>query len=677
MVEVEILRWIVALPLASAGLLGFGVAVLRREVAPRSLVWWSTLPLVGGFALSWYAFAKLVQHGGDALLVDNLYSWVGGGVGAAAFSADLALQLDSLTAVMCIAITAVGALVLVHASATLPDDDRPDSGSQRFFCLANLALASALLAVLADNLLVFFLGWVCLGLFGSVLMGFWYSDETSADASSAGFIADRFGDWVLLIVILLVFTSLSGVGAPTVTFRGIQAHFPEIAGLALEAPVWLGGLGGAWPLPSLLALGVLVAACTRAGQLPFQVWWPQAGGPAPAAALVQSVTSVGVGIYLVCRLSYVFALAPEAATAMAWLGAATALLAAGAAAVQRDLLRLLTYSTMSQLGLALLAAGCGAYGVALFQLLAHAFAKVALLLAAGTLVQQAGERDIWRMGGLRAPLWRTHAWMWVAALTLAGLPPLAGFFAQGEVLVSVARADAVFEHRTLFWIGLGVVALTAFTLARALFVAFGGDARATPSFRATVADPGRPAMPVLGVLTVFAAIAGLLTPPQFWGDVLGVAGSDSLGNFVAPVLAAAPFEATDSGARWRTAGLQVLAFGLGLAAAWGLYVARPVLADRLAMRLPALHRLLERGFYVDALWRWLVVRPVRFVSDRVLYRGLDRNVIDAGAVTGGANLLRGVASHLLKYSQSGLTQGYLLTMLVGALAIALYLARWG
>jgi len=398
-------------------------------------------------------------------------------------------------------------------------------------------------------------------------------------------------------------------------------------------------------------------------------------GPTPVSALIHAATMVTAGVYMVCRLSFLFAAAPDASAVVAWTGALTAIFAATIAITQTDIKKVLAYSTVSQLGYMFLAAGCGGYSAAIFHLGTHAFFKALLFLGAGAVIlAMHHEQDVTRMGGLHRKLWQTHIVFLIGVLAIAGVPGFSGFFSKDEILVT-AYAASVPGARWLHAIGLVTAGLTAFYMFRLYFLTFWGECRAPREVREHLHDAAPVVINPLWALAFFSVFAGIGGLPQVWGDLIGVPNSNSLGNFLAPVLAETAHHAIDHATEYALAAAAVGIAGVGALLAWLLYVVRPELPERIAAATGGLYRLLLNKYWIDEIYDALIVRPLVRISDRVLFRGVDAGLIDGVAVNGSASLVRGLASHGLKYAQSGLTQGYIFFMIAGAVAIVAFLLR--
>jgi NADH-quinone oxidoreductase subunit L len=673
--QYDLLRFVPALPLLSAAVHGAWLALVRRPFARGLVVALSCGSVIASFGLSCVALLALVRlPEGSRVLTDELFTWIGSG----SFSAEAALLLDPLSALMILVVTGVGSLIHVYSIGYMDDDQREDRGFQRFFCYLNLFTFAMLMLVLADNLVLMFLGWEGVGLCSYLLIGFWYSDRFYTYCGSKAFIVNRIGDFGFLIGIFLLFWSLAGEGAPTVDFRDLAEALPQIAERAVALPAWLHWLPGApeWRLTTLCALCLFLGAVGKSAQIPLHVWLPDAmAGPTPVSALIHAATMVTAGVYMACRLGFLYDVAPGAAATVAWTGGLTALFAATMAVAQTDIKKVLAYSTVSQLGTMFVAAGCGAYGAAMFHLGTHACFKALLFLGAGAVILATHhEQDVERMGGLRHKIPHTHAVFLVGVLAIAGVPPLSGFFSKDEILLSAYAAERLPGHSALFGLALATAALTAFYMLRLHFRTFAGPTRMASAEFAHVHEPAATVRVPLYALAFLSAVAGFAGLPQVYGDWLGVRDSNSVARFLEPVVSHAEHavaHATELG----LAGLAIAAALAGALAAYLLYVRAPALPDRLAAAFSAPYRILRDKYYVDELYDALLVRPLVALSDAVLFRGVDAGLIDGAGVNGPARLVRAAASGALKYVQSGLAQGYLVLMLLGSALILGFLVR--
>jgi NADH-quinone oxidoreductase subunit L len=670
------LRWIPLLPLLAAIVMGVSVGVVRRALSDRVVVGLSLAAVGGSLLATVLSFIELISQEKAAPIRDRVATWIGSGVGSRSFNVDFVLRFDALSAVMCLVVTGVGILILVYSFSYMEEDDRDDRGFERFFCYMNLFFSAMLVLVLADNLVLMFMGWEGVALCSYLLIGFWYASNENAAAGAKAFVVGRIGDAGLLIGILLLFWGLAGAGTPSLSFQGIQAGMPALSKQVLTLPALLGG--GEIRLVSVIAIALFVGAIGKSAQGPLFVWLPDAmAGPTPVSALIHAATMVTAGVYMVTRLSFLYAAAPEAAALIAWTGALTAVLAALAACVQTDLKKVLAYSTISQLGFMFLAAGVGANTAAIFHLVSHAFFKALLFMTVGVIIlAMRHEQDMRNMGNIGSRIRFTRTCMWIGVLSMAGAPPSAGFFSKEQILSATHSAAHVPGHAGLYWIGLVAVGLTAFYGIRLIYGSIYGETRLPAGVRREeIEDPDSRMLWPMGILAALSVAGFLVGLPQFWGDQFGVPESNSIHHFlIAAVTDASVAEGAelDPDAEWV---LVVRALGMSLAGglfAVLLYLVRPSWPEKIARRLAAFHRLALNAGYVDTLYRALVVRPLLALSDRVLFRWLDVRLIDGVLVMGSARALRGLASDFLRYAQSGYAQLYLALMVAGSLAMMLY-----
>ncbi len=660
--ESELLRLIPAIPFLAAVFHGLVLGLTRRE-SPRLLVALvSCGAVLASFAVSIMALFQLLDQPTDAqILLDDVYTWIGAG----RFSVEMAFQLDPLSAVMVLVVSGVGSLIHVYSAGYMDGDHRDDKGYQRFFCYLNLFTAAMLTLVLGDNLVVLFLGWEGVGLCSYLLIGFWYGDAYNAWCGSKAFLVNRIGDFGFLVGILLLFWAMADAGVASVAFRDLEAGFTAIAGRTLALP-WIGEAR----LITVAALCLFLGAVGKSAQLPLYVWLPDAmAGPTPVSALIHAATMVTAGVYMVCRLSFLYAASPEASAVLAWTGAVTALFAATIAIAQSDIKKVLAYSTVSQLGYMFLALGCAGYSAAVFHLVTHAFFKALLFLGAGAVILAlAHDQDIDRMGGLRQRMLGTWITFWIGVAAIVGVPPLSGFFSKDAILVA-AWTSRLPGHTALFGIGLATAGLTGFYMLRLVLRVFHGEPRGPAQVQSRAEDPPDTMMLPLYGLAFLSFFGGFLGLPQVYGDAFfDISDSNSLAHFLEPVVGEAPHEISHS-AEIGLAALAVAASACGAALAWLLYVRRPELPARFRASAGALCEAAASGYWIDDAIDRVLVRPLVWVSDRVLFRGVDGRVIDGIAVHGTAHAVVRLARGSVRRLQTGLAQSYLFLVLAGALAV--------
>ncbi len=664
------IRWIPLLPLLAAAIHGVLLTFVRRAVSRLFVVALSVTAPFLAFLVTCRLFFQLVGHPAEErLLVDELFLWIGAG----SFNAGLSLMFDPLAAVLTLVVTGVGTLIHVYSIGYMDDDHRDDGGFQRFFCYLNLFTASMLFLVLGENLLVMFLGWEGVGLCSYLLIGFWYGDRWNAYCGSKAFIVNRIGDFGFLCGIFLLFWAMADLGHASVSFPTLKTHIGAIAERTVAVPGWLPG-APEWRLTTLIGLALFVGAVGKSAQIPLYTWLPDAmAGPTPVSALIHAATMVTAGVYMVCRMSFLYAEAPGAAATIAWTGGITALFAATMAIAQTDIKKVLAYSTVSQLGYMFLAAGCGAYTAAMFHVTTHAFFKALLFLGSGSVIlAMHHEQDTDKMGGLRKRLPLTHGVFLVGVLAIAGFPGLSGFFSKDEVLLSAWLAEGIPGHRWLYAIGIATAAVTAFYMLRVHARTFWGESRAPREVYAHAREPAATVTYPLVVLAALAIVGGAIGLPQIWGDLIGIPHSNSLANFFHGVVAEHAHHASHA-TEWALAGAAVAAMIAGFLGAYWLYVASPDLPARIRGGLGPVFRTVRDKYYVDQLYDAVFVRPLVAFSDRVLFRWIDAGLIDGLGANGTAQLVRASAGRVLKYAQSGLAQGYLFAMVVGSAVVIAWL----
>jgi NADH-quinone oxidoreductase subunit L len=589
------------------------------------------LPILA-FLATVASFLQL-RAGGWAPLVETAYTWAT--IGESRFAIEF--WFDRLTAVMALIVTGVGSLIHVYSTGYMHED----RSYARFFAYLNLFLFFMLLLVLGRSLLVLFVGWEGVGLASYLLIGFWFEDAANARAGKKAFIFNRIGDAGFLLGMFVLWTAFG-----TLDMDRINAAF---AGPVLPAVS-----------ASLVGVLLFVGATGKSAQIPLYVWLPDAmAGPTPVSALIHAATMVTAGVYLVARMSGVYVHAPEASAIVAGIGAATAFFAATIAIAQNDIKKVLAYSTVSQLGFMFVAAGVGAYGVAVFHVFTHAFFKACLFLGAGSVIHAlGGEQDIRRMGGLAKKIPVTFWTFAIATAAIAGIPPLAGFFSKDEILwfgFGSARGGS-----TLLWVICSVTALmTAVYMFRLLWLTFLGRSRMSPEVEHHVHESPASMTGVLAVLALGSAVGGFLSIPHFLEPMLPLPPiARSVAHLQTPLVAVA--------VAIGLAGLALAAFFFGGGAAR---------AERVRSAFPALNRLLEGKYFVDEAYERLIGKPVLWISDRVFLRLGDRALID-GSLDGLASLAQRGAGRLGRI-QTGSLHFYALLVIVGIVIALLWGWRHG
>jgi NADH-quinone oxidoreductase subunit L len=579
--------WVVpALPLG-----GFLLLVFFGRSLPRWAMATVGVGSVGAAAVlmsaTFVSFVARTPPGG--VFVQTLWTWFN----VSGLSSQISLYLDALSLVMALVVVWVGFLIHVYCIEFMWEDD----GLARFFAYMNLFVASMLLLLLAGDLLFLLLGWEGVGLCSYLLIGFWYRDPVNGYAARKAFVVTRVGDTSLLIGLVLLAARLGTLDVQLAMQRASQ--------------YW--SVGGR--LPTVAAALVLGGALGKSAQLPLQTWLPDAmAGPTPVSALIHAATMVTAGVYLIARTNLLFTMAPSVQFSVAVIGAVTLLLAGFAALVQRDIKRVLAYSTISQIGYMFLGLGVGAWAAAIFHFLTHAFFKSLLFLGAGAIIMSLHhEHDIYRMGGLRKRLPVTFWTFLVASASLAGFPIVtAGFFSKDLILWHALSSPL--GGRWLWLLGLVGAFLTAVYIFRVVFVVFFGEATQEPA-----RTPGKLIEVPLLILAVLAVVSGYLETPRLAGGV------HVISTFLTTSLAHAPevtvLALSESSAQALTAGVCV--FGIGVSGY--LFLLRGPLIARMVATVPGrlVVSFLASGWGFDWLYDRLLVRP--FVAIAAVNR---RDVID-------------------------------------------------
>ncbi len=562
------------------------------------------------------------------------------------FRVPWSLLVDPLSCVMMLVVTGIGALIHVYSLGYMAhDEDRV-----RYFSYLNLFTFFMLLLVLGGSLPLLFIGWEGVGLCSYLLIGFWYRKDSASAAGLKAFLVNRVGDAGLIVGMVFIFHAFG-----TVDLFEIAEHAHNLA----PERLWQ------WGPVTIAALLLFLGATGKSAQIPLHVWLPDAmEGPTPVSALIHAATMVTAGVYLVARLAPLFALSATAMLVVALVGTATALMAGTIALVQTDIKRVLAYSTVSQLGFMFLAAGVGAFGVAVFHLYTHAFFKALLFLGAGSVIHAcSGEQDMRRMGGLRKKIPWTFATFLTGTLAIAGIPPLAGYFSKDEILAAVLGAG----HPVLFTVALATALLTAAYMARLVLLTFFGPFRGSPETEHHVHESPVSMVLPLVVLAVGSAVAGFAWFPgrgETAGRLLQLPG------VVQPVfrLAEPRLAHTAWLPLWLVATLAAL---LGFLIAWYLYRAIPELRHSIARGLALPLRVFRAKYYWDDLYSAFVDHTVVRGSTRLLWKR-----VDAGLIDGAVNLVGRLTVWLsegLGPLQTGLVRHYALLVLAGAVAVVSYL----
>ncbi|MEY2703694.1 MAG: dehydrogenase subunit [Bacteroidota bacterium] len=538
---------------------------------------------------------------------------------------------DQLSVLWLLFVTGIGSLIHLYSISYMHEDEN----MHKFFSYLNLFVFFMIVLVAGSNLLIMFIGWEGVGLCSYLLIGFWYKNQDYNDAAKKAFIMNRIGDLGFLIGIFVL-----GFYLNTLDFMEIKAAL----GTNVITPALL----------SVAALCLFIGATGKSAQLPLYTWLPDAmAGPTPVSALIHAATMVTAGIFMITRMNFLFELTPDVKSVIAIVGTITAIVAAAIGLVQNDIKKVLAYSTVSQLGLLFLALGLGAYEVAVFHVITHAFFKACLFLGSGSVIHALhGEQDMRNMGGLRKAMPITYATMLVSTLAIAGIFPFAGFWSKDEILM------AAFHKNTILWIVGSITSImTAFYMFRLLFLTFFGEFRGTEEQKKHLHEsPALLTIPLI-VLGVLATLGGAINLP----------GSNWLSHYLAPLFKV--HEAHHlNGTAYMLMGIATAGALIGIGIAYSMYITKKQVpeADEKAQGLP---KILANKFYLDELYMAIVVQPIYALS-AFCKKYVERFV--SKLVFGTANIAYGLSLQG-KRIQNGNIGVYLFAFILGICGFLFYL----
>ncbi len=646
------IKLIVLLPLLAAAIAGLFCRVIGDR--PAQIVTCAALLIAA--VLSIFVFVRIGFGPEDGkLVVVHLFTWMDSGT----LAVDWSLRVDTLTAVMLIVVTGVSSMVHIYSIGYMADDP----SIPRFMAYLSLFTFFMLMLVTSDNLVQLFFGWEGVGLASYLLIGFWYDKPSANAAALKAFIVNRVGDFGFALGIFAVWM-LSG----SLDYASIFAKAPEMAQMRIHF------LGMDLPALETACFLLFVGAMGKSAQLGLHTWLPDAmEGPTPVSALIHAATMVTAGVFMVCRLSPLFELAPVASQFVTLIGAATAFFAATIGITQFDIKRVVAYSTCSQLGYMFFAAGVGAYPAAMFHLTTHAFFKALLFLGSGSVITAMHhEQDMRKMGGVKEKTPQTFILMWVGTLSLSGIgvPFLlgngigfSGFYSKDMMIES-----AFGVHTTVgliaFWLGVIAAFLTAFYSTRLMFMTFYGSYRGDHHTWEHAHELPAVMLIPLYVLGAGALLAGAVAFNWFvgddWADFWGQAVARSSGEVL--------HHAHDVPI-WVT--LTPLVFALaGIGMSYVYYMVKPELPALTARRFPGIYAFLYNKWYFDEAYDALFVQPALRIG-RALWKKGDGAMIDGLGPDNIAARAQDMSAVLSRF-QSGYLYHYAFVMLVGVAALVTY-----
>ena len=585
-----------------------------------------TIAVAVSFVMSVYFFMQLNTSGKPIAV--KLFDWIQIGK----LKVDFGILLDQLSLLWLLFVTGIGSLIHLYSISYMHDDEN----MHKFFAYLNLFVFFMITLVVGSNLLVMFIGWEGVGLCSYLLIGFWYKNQDYNDAAKKAFIMNRIGDLGFLIGIFILASLFS-------TLNFVEMKQALSAGNTNTA------------LLSIAALCLFIGATGKSAQLPLYTWLPDAmAGPTPVSALIHAATMVTAGIFMITRMNFLFDLTPEVQNIIAIVGAITALVAASIGLLQNDIKKVLAYSTVSQLGLMFLALGLGAYNVAVFHVITHAFFKACLFLGSGSVIHALhGEQDMRKMGGLRKAMPITFATMLISTLAIAGIFPFAGFWSKDEILMTA------FEHYKALWI-IGSIAsiMTAFYMFRLMYLTFFRNFRGTEEQKHHLHEsPSLITLPLI-ILAALATIGGLINLP----------GSNWLNHFLEPILTGKHEEHALGSQEYMLMGIALTGAIIGIVWAYSKYIKQGFVPKQ-DSEITGFSKTIYNKYYVDEVYTSLIVKPINALSNffrTTLEPALGNIVYGFGTVANGIG-------NQGKKLQTGSIGLYLFAFVIGVLAIVSYL----
>ncbi|WP_396210675.1 NADH-quinone oxidoreductase subunit L [Flavobacterium sp.] len=531
-----------------------------------------TLTVVFSFLLTLCFFTQLLQTG-KAIEI-SLFDWISIGK----LNIDFGIVLDQLSLLWLLFVTGIGSLIHLYSISYMHDDEN----MPKFFAYLNLFVFFMITLVIGNNLLVMFIGWEGVGLCSYLLIGFWYKNQSYNDAAKKAFIMNRIGDLGFLIGIFILASQFATL------------NYSEIQNAIAAGQVNTTALG-------IAALCLFIGATGKSAQLPLYTWLPDAmAGPTPVSALIHAATMVTAGIFMITRMNFLFDLTPEIQNIIAIVGAITALVAASIGLLQNDIKKVLAYSTVSQLGLMFLALGMGAYTVAVFHVITHAFFKACLFLGSGSVIHALhGEQDMRKMGGLRKVMPVTFWTMMISTLAIAGIFPFAGFWSKDEILLTA------FEHNKVLWIVASIASImTAFYMFRLMYLTFFRTFRGTEEQKHHLHESPKLITIPLVILAVLAAIGGAINlPGSFW-----------LNHYLEPILATKHHAHALGAHEFMLMGVALAGAVVGILWAYGKYLKQGFVPKE-DEAIEGFNKVIYNKYYVDEIYTALLVRPINAISN--------------------------------------------------------------
>jgi len=576
----------------------------------------------------------------NPVVMQTVYQWLDVG----SLHIPFELKVDKISGILILIITGIGSLIHLYSIGYMSHEKCVG----RYFSYLNLFCFAMLLLVMGANLPLLFFGWEGVGLCSYLLIGFWYTDTEKADAGKKAFIVNRIGDLGFLIGMFLIFKNFG-----TLTFSEIYTSIASGDTISQTTAV-------------AICLALFVGATGKSAQIPLYVWLPDAmSGPTPVSALIHAATMVTAGVYMIVKLNPLFDLAPQALTVIAYTGAFTALFAGSIAIAQKDIKKVLAYSTVSQLGFMFLACGVGAYQTAVFHLMTHAFFKALLFLGSGSVIHAcSGEQDMTKMGGLKKYLPHTHLTMLIGSLAISGIPFFSGFFSKDEILYSVIALPS--GHTLLFFVGVLTAALTAIYTGRMMTITFYGTERLSHEAKHHLHESPATMLIPLYVLAILAAFGGFLGVPHLLGEQFSL--HHQLAHWLDPLvptrvlpMVGVKLALHEGVVMVGSSVLAICSFAFGIVA----FKKKFHISDHIS-GLKDIQKVLENKYFIDEIYFAVVVNPLKLLG-KLCAHVVDKVIID-GFIVGLGRGTRDLGKRF-KALQSGDVQAYAYLLVLGLVTL--------
>ncbi len=638
-------NYIFLIPLAP--LIGFLInGIIAKKLNRRAVHFVGVFSVFISAVISALALYKVVIT--DNAIVYNGYTWFSSG----GLDVSVGFRVDQLSAIMINIVSGIGLLIHIYSVGYMKED----KGGARFFAYMNLFTFAMLILVMADNILLLFLGWEGVGLCSYLLIGFWYKNEEYASAGKKAFIVNRIGDFGFLLGIFLIFIHIG-----TLTFSEMPAAIFASSGLSSLSSETV----------TIITLLLFVGAVGKSAQIPLYVWLPDAmAGPTPVSALIHAATMVTAGVYMIGRLHFLFVMSEVTMLIILVVSGFTALYAGTIGITQNDIKKVLAYSTVSQLGYMFMAMAVGAFSVGIFHLLTHAFFKALLFLGSGSVIIACHhEQDMTKMGGLATKLPITYRAMFIGMLALSGVVPFISGFLSKDLVLEKVFEFSVFNIGIgpIFWIvGVLAAACTAFYSFRLLGMTFWGRTNMTDEDYHHVKEPSKSMSGVLVVLAILSVFGGLVGVPALLG------GNNYIHSFLGGVFG----ETVQAGHHgYLPYVLMVISTSIGIIIAFSaakIYASSSSIPDSFVQSGigKLLYKFSYNKYYVDEVYDFLIVKPFTRAS-YYLWKFFDVLVID-GIVNGLAYISRGFGD-IARKMNTGSINTYALSILIGVIALLIYL----